>query len=168
MYNHLDGLDIVDDGQNIGLDAQVREKREHHLAVSHRQLAHDEGLGKQAANIDRLLRSRQRVFWMRDQHHLGVDQAIEHEASRQPFRIGFDRNPSVQPLFMQFVEDILGRRGEDFQPHAWQIVLEVGEHARNENLRHARPHADRQRIQQRAAQPPGSVGESKQVAHHPL
>lgn len=79
-----------------------------------------------------------------------------------------DRDFGVDPLFVQFVEDILGRRRQNFQPHAREIVPEVGEHARNEDLSHARSHAECQRVLQLAAQPPGGIREAEQVAHHPF
>src|SRR5260370_14204634 len=105
---------------------------------------------------------------MGDQYHLRVDQAVESQSCRQSIRIRLDRNARVDLLFVELVEDILGRRGQDVQLYAGKIILEVCEHARNEDLRHARAHADRQRVQQRAAQPTSGIGETEQIAHHAL
>jgi hypothetical protein len=47
----------------------------------------------------------------------------------------------VDALLMQFVEDVLGRRREDFLPRARHHLLDIRAQARHENLRNARAHA---------------------------
>ena len=136
------------------------------LAVADGQFAHDDRLGHELADVDRLPAARQRVLGMDDQRHLGLGQPIEQQAGRHPVGIGLDGDAGVDPLLVQVVENVLGRRGENFEAHARQDRLRVAEQPRHENLRHAGAHAERQRVERRAAQPARGVGQAQHVADH--
>ncbi len=54
LHDHLHGLDVVGDRHDVGPDAKIGEQRQHDLPVADRELAHDDRLGHEAANVDRL------------------------------------------------------------------------------------------------------------------
>ena len=103
-----------------------------------------------------------------DQRHLGVRQPLAHDPGRHALGVGFDGDAGVDPLLVQVVEDVLGRRGQDLEPHARQIFRQIAKQARHEDLRHAGAHAERQRIGRRAAQPPRGVRQAEHVADDAL
>ena len=168
LHDHFHGFDVVGDREDVRADAEIGEQREHDLAVADRQFAHHDRFGDQLAHIDRFAAAGQGMLGRHDQHHLGCGQALEHQAGGNAIRIGFDGDAGIEPFLVQVIEDRFGRRGQNLQPNARQDGFEFAEQPRHENLRHARTHADGQRIGRRAAQPPGGVGEAHDVADDAL
>ena len=106
------------------------------------------------------------MLGMDDQRHLGLGQPVVDQPGRHPVGVGLDGDAGVEPLLVQVVEDGLGRRGEDVEPHARQDCF--AEQPRNEDLRHAGAHADGQRVGRRPFQAARGVGEAEHVADHAL
>ena len=105
---------------------------------------------------------------MGDQRHFGLRQPLAHDPARHALGVGFDGDAGIDPLLVQVVEDILGWRGQNFQPYGGQLSSQVAKQPRHEDLRHPRSHAEGQRIGRRPAQPPRGIREAEHVAYDAL